>query len=308
MRKILAIVLGLILALTAGTAFAETLAAEDIDVAYICSSTNDYWTHLNQGLNEAAEAAGINLSTSLVAEGDVVAAVAACDAAIGQEVDGIIVCCGDPAAFIEVLDNAVAEGIMVITVDQDSPNSARQYYIGTSNYGAGQQMGEYFVSRVGDAQMKVAIFAGTITANNAVERMQGFKDVVSAYDNIEIVTYEQVNNDVQITMDKTYTVFNGYPEVNAIYGVFAYDPLGAAKACKELGRDDVFVLGFDDLADSIALMKEGWIQGLAVQQPYEIGRIAVETMVAALQGNGPEPGEIGTEIKIVTPETVNDSY
>ena len=53
---------------------------------------------------------------------------------------------------------------------------------------------------------------------------------------------------------------------------------------------DVIVLGFDDLADSIELMKEGWIEALAVQQPYEIGKTAVETMVAALQGNGPEEG------------------
>lgn len=96
--------------------------------------------------------------------------------------------------------------------------------------------------------------------------------------------------------------------MNAIYGVFAYDPLGAAMACKELGRDDVIVLGFDDLADSIELMKEGWIEALAVQQPYEIGKTAVETMVAALQGNGPEEGVIGTSIKIVTQDTVNEDY
>ena len=100
-------------------------------------------------------------------------------------------------------------------------------------------------------------------------------------------------------------MFNGYPDVTAIYGVFAYDPLGAAKACKELGRDDVLVLGFDDLEDSVQLLKEGWIKALAVQQPYEIGKTAVETMVAAVQGNGPELGEIGTDVKILTAENID---
>lgn len=309
MKKILALIVALTLVLSMGMAFAETLAPEDMDIAYICTSTNDYWTTLNQGLNDAAEAAGINVQTSLVEENDIAGAVAACDAAIGQGVDGIIICCGDPAAFIEVLNSAVEEGIMVVTVDQDAPDSNRQYFVGTSNYGAGQQMGEYFLSCVDeDEEIYVAVFAGTITANNAVERMEGFEDAVSVNENIHIVTYEQVNNDVQITLDKTYAVFNAYPEVNAIYGVFAYDPLGAAMACKELGRDDVIVLGFDDLADSIELMKEGWIEALAVQQPYEIGKTAVETMVAALQGNGPEEGVIGTSIKIVTQDTVNEDY
>ena len=45
-----------------------------------------------------------------------------------------------------------------------------------------------------------------------------------------------------------------------------------------------------------------------MQQPYEIGKTAVETMVAALQGNGPEEGVIGTSIKIVTQDTVNEDY
>lgn len=286
----------------------ETKDLKDMHFAYISSSTNDYWTQLQNGVQDAAEAAGIDLTYTIGAQGDVAAAVANIDAAIGAGVDGIICTCVDPAACIDVVNKAVAQGIMVVFVDQDSPDSDRQYYVGTSNYESGVMMGEYFLDRVGDKEMKVAIYAGDISANNAVERIQGFKDTVKDHDNIEIVTYEQVNNDVQITMDKTYALFNGYPDVNAIYGVLAYDPLGAAKACKELGKDDVFVFGFDDFPDSIELMKEGWIQGLAVQQPYEIGRIAVETVIAAAQGNGPEFGSINTSIDIVTPENVNDNY
>lgn len=304
---VLALALTLVTAMLGG-AMAEGKELKDMTFAYVASSTNDYWTQLNNGVADAAAAAGLNMTTTITAQGDIPAAVAAVDAVIGQGVDGIICCASDPDAFIATLNAAVEQGIVVICVDQDAPRSNRQYFVGTSNYDSGVLMGEYFLERVGDAKEKVAIFAGTITASNAVERMNGFKDAVAGHDNVEITTYEQVNNDVQITMDKTYALFNGYPDVNAIYGVFAYDPLGAAKACKELGRDDVFVLGFDDLADSIELMKEGWIKGLAVQQPYLIGTTAVETMVAAVQGNGPELGAIGTDIKIVTPETVNEEY
>lgn len=283
-------------------------ALEDMTFAYVASSTNDYWTRLQEGLDTAADEYGLNITTTITAEGDIAAAVAAVDAAIGQNVDGIICCAGDPDAFIDTLNTAVEKGIMVVVVDQDSPESNRQYFVGTSNYDAGRAMGEYFLSQVGDTEQKVAMFAGTITASNAVERMEGFEDVVTESGNVEIITTEQVNNDVQITMDKTYALFNGYPDVTAIYGVFAYDPLGAAKACKELGRDDVFVLGFDDLPDSIELLREGWIKAIAVQQPYEIGYTAVETMVAAVQGNGPEYGQIGTDVKIITPENVDEDY
>ena len=77
MKKILALIVALTLVLSMGMAFAETLAPEDMDIAYICTSTNDYWTTLNQGLNDAAEAAGINVQTSLVEENDIAGAVAA---------------------------------------------------------------------------------------------------------------------------------------------------------------------------------------------------------------------------------------
>ena len=274
----------------------QTKALSDMTFAYVASSTNDYWTRLQDGVRDAAAEAGITVMESITQEGDIPAGVAAVDAAIASGVDGIITMCGDPAAYIETINRAVENGIIVVTVDQDSSESKRQYFVGTSNYGAGKQMGEYFLSQVGDTEQKIAFYAGTITASNAVERMEG---------NIEIVTREEVKNDVQITMDKTYALFNGYPDVTAIYGVFAYDPLGAAKACKELGRDDVLVLGFDDLEDSVQLLKEGWIKALAVQQPYEIGKTAVETMVAAVQGNGPELGEIGTDVKILTAENID---
>lgn len=301
--------------MAAGMAFGMgvcTNAAEkdikDMHFAYISSSTNDYWTQLQNGVVDAADKAEIDMTYTIGQQGDVAAAVANIDAAIGAGADGIVCTCVDPAAVIDTVNKAVEQGIIVVFVDQDSPDSNRQYYVGTSNYDSGVMMGEYFVDRVGDEEMKVAIFAGDISAINAVERIQGFKDAVADHENIEIVTYEQVNNDVQITMDKTYALFNGYPEVNAIYGVLAYDPLGAAKACKELGKDEVFVFGFDDLEESVELLKEGWMQGLAVQQPYEIGRIAVETMLEAVQGNGPEFGEINTSIEIVTPENVNEKY
>lgn len=309
MKKILAVFLALVMliAVSAGCA-EEKKDLKDMRFAYVSSSTNDYWTQLQNGVKDAAEAAEIDITYTIGQQGDVAAAVANIEAAAAAGVDGIICTCVDPAACIDVVNKAVEQGIMVVFVDQDTPDSNRQYYIGTSNYESGVMMGKYFLEKVGDKEMKVAVFAGDISALNAAERIQGFEDTVKDHSNIEIVTHEQVNNDVQITMDKTYALFNGYPDVNAIYGVLAYDPLGAAKACKELGRDDVFVFGFDDFPDSIELMKEGWIQGLAVQQPYQIGKLAVETMLAAVQGNGPEYGSINTSIEIVTPENVNDKY
>ena len=44
--------------------------------------------------------------------------------------------------------------------------------------------------------------------------------------------------------------------------------------------------------------------------PLALGtsHMPTESLVAALQGNGPEEGVIGTSIKIVTKDTVNEEY
>lgn len=287
---------------------AESKPLSEMTFAYCASSTNDYWTVLQSGVIEASKEQGINITTALAAEGDVAAGVQLVENAISAGVDGIITAASDPNAFIDVINRAVEAGIIVVTVDQDAPTSNRQYFVGTSNYEAGVIAGQKMIEVTG-GKANIAIFAGTITASNAVDRIKGFTDAIKDSPDMVVITHEEVKNDVQITMQKTEAVFNGYPEVNAIYGVFAYDPLGAAKTVKEMGRTgEVTVIGFDDLEESVQLLKEGVISALLVQQPYEIGRLAVETCVQAAQGNGPAPGNIDADILVVDASNVNELY
>ena len=76
----------------------QTKALSDMTFAYVASSTNDYWTRLQDGVRDAAAEAGITVMESITQEGDIPAGVAAVDAAIASGVDGIITMCGDPAA------------------------------------------------------------------------------------------------------------------------------------------------------------------------------------------------------------------
>ena len=80
------------------TAEPQTKALSDMTFAYVASSTNDYWTRLQEGVRDAAAEAGITVMESITQEGDIPAGVAAVDAAIASGVDGIITMCGDPAA------------------------------------------------------------------------------------------------------------------------------------------------------------------------------------------------------------------
>jgi ribose transport system substrate-binding protein len=276
--------------------------------AYCSGSTNDYWTVLQKGVKDAQAKYGIDMTFTTGPEGDTAALVGIVENAIAAGVDGIITAASDPDGFIEVLNRAADQGITVVTVDQDSPKSKRQYFVGTSNFQAGFDAGKKMIELTG-GQARIVVFAGTITASNAVDRMAGFREAIKDEPGMEILTYEEVKNDVLITMQKTEAVLRAYPNLTAIYGVFAYDPLGAAKAIDEAGLGNkVTIVGFDDLEESIELLKKGVINALIVQQPYEIGFSAVETCVKAVNGEGPAPGEIGARVLIIDKDNVNDLY
>ena len=73
----------------------------------------------------------------------------------------------------------VADKMPLITHDSDAPKSARKVYLGTNNYEAGRELGQFIRQRMPDGG-KIMIFVGSIDALNASERLRGLKEALSA--------------------------------------------------------------------------------------------------------------------------------
>ena len=70
-------------------------------------------------------------------------------------------------------------------------------------------------------------------------------------------------------------------------------------------QDQVYQVAFDATADEIQYLEDGVIDALIVQQPYEMGRLAVEYINKAL--NGEEvPAETATDVVVVTKDNMDD--
>src|SRR5699024_174662 len=90
-------------------------------------------------------------------------------------VDGILTKGMKGEAFRQLVKKAADRNIPVATVDTDNENSGRAFYIGTDNYQAGYLAGETLIEQTTKKQ-KVAVVSGNATAQNQVERLNGFKD------------------------------------------------------------------------------------------------------------------------------------
>src|SRR5690606_1526765 len=98
--------------------------------------------------------------------------------------DAIMISSADPKNSIDAF-NRVAAQVPLFTTDSDAPQSDRIAYLGSSNTLAGVQAGEQMVKALPDGG-KCMGFVGFLGADNAVERIAGFKQALEG-SNVELV-------------------------------------------------------------------------------------------------------------------------
>src|SRR5689334_1863568 len=68
--------------------------------------------------------------------------------AIAKNPAGILVSVTDPNVLKDPIDAAIAQKILVVTIDSDAPASKRLTFIGTNNYQAGMNGGRVLAERL----------------------------------------------------------------------------------------------------------------------------------------------------------------
>ncbi len=275
MRKalVLCVSLALLLAMAASGA-----AAEQVKFAVLGKSVHPYWSEVELGVKAGAKAYGVDATFFVPAREDIARQVAAMEGFIAQGVKGISFAASDPDALKAVAKRALQEGIPIITLDTDCPDSGRYIYIGTDNYSAGKQAGEQMAKVLG-GRGNVAVLTGSLTARNSLERIEGFKDAISKYPGIKVVTVQSDNEDAQKSLALAESVLQTYPDLAGIFGVYAYNGPSAASAVKSAGKaGKVHVVCFDTTADIIKWIKDGVIDATIGQRPYMMGYLSVAVL------------------------------
>ena len=132
-----------------------------------------------------------------------------------------------------MINKAVNQGIPVITIDTDAPESLRTTYIGTDNL-AGQIAGKTLVEGT-KGQATVGIITGSFTNAHHQLRVEGFKNVVADIEEVEIVEIEE-SNITQVIAEKTYEMLKNHPEIDALYGTSALDGIGMVDATRGITK------------------------------------------------------------------------
>lgn len=267
--------------LVAGAAVAQ----EKKQLAFVVNASSDFWKLAEAGVKKAqAELPDYELQFRYPAQGTAALQNALMDDLVAAGTDAIMISSADPKNSIDAF-NKIAAQVPLFTTDSDAPQSDRIAYLGSSNTAAGVQAGEEMVKAMAGKEGKCMGFVGFLGADNAIERIQGFKQAIEGK-GIELVDVR--GDDVDFTRARTNVddVLVANPEINCMVGFYSYNPPKIYEALQAAGKlGQITVVAFDEDPVTLGAVKEGSFASTVVQQPFEWGYQGMKLMAKYLEGD-----------------------
>ncbi|MCW2579792.1 MAG: Monosaccharide transporter substrate-binding protein family [Blastococcus sp.] len=232
------------------------------------SAGDAFWDVVQNGAEAAGEDLGI--SVDYQSDGDPQRQAQLIDAAVNQDVDGIVVSMANPDAIQDSVEAAVAAGIPVVTINSGGDRSAEFGAIGhvgqderIAGQGAGGQLKENGATGI----LCVVHEAGNIGLD---ERCSGAAQGFGG----DFTVIQVDINDLQGAQSTITSQLQASPNLDAVLTLNSAVAAVAVAAAGDAGSD-AQVATFDLNADVIAGIQEGDITFAVDQQQYEQGYLPV---------------------------------
>lgn len=257
-------------------------------IAVICKgSQHEFWKTVEQGAMDAGEELNARITFEAPEdESQIDVQIEMVEKAIENHADAIVLAPLDTEKLNEVIDRATEEGIPVLTFDSDVTTKSRVATIGTDNLSAGAIAARNAAEMMG-GKGQVAVISFVEGAQTATERNNGFiNEINSRYKGkIEIVGVTYCNGDPEIAHQQALDFMAKYPGLKCIYGANEGCAVGAAAAVEKKGKGQtISVIGFDSSDAEVAYLETGIIDGMMVQNPYNMGYLGVRNINKVLDG------------------------
>lgn len=254
----------------------------DTQEAYFLVTTNKsipYWQSAAAGLTDAATKLGVKFELTATDAYDPNGEKAEFQKLLDRPVKpaGILVSPADPEGMTPLIDEAVAQGIPVITIDTDAPASKRLMFIGTNNYEAGRMGGEVVAKALkGKGNVVMFTMPGQV---NLQERLNGYEQVFRANPGIKIVEVVDMKGDARITFDRTKEILDsGKPAVDAFVCLEAQSCPEVADVVSRHTAKDKLIVAMDTDPRTLDWIRKGVIAATIAQKPYTMAYFGTQVL------------------------------
>ena len=237
-----------------------------------------YWKAVQEGFHQAAQEYGVK---GVVIGPETYDAKAENDAfsdAVARHPAGILVSVAAESNLHSNIASAIDQGIPVITVDSDAPNSDRLYFIGTNNVGVGHLGGQRLVQRLhGKGNV---VFYSIPGQPNQDERMKGYEEVFASNPGIRVAGVVSTGGESGNAFDQTeeYVHRTGADKIDAFICLESEAGKAVAEVLKRNKMTDRELIAMDVDPDTLNLIADGTIDAAVSQRPFTMGYVGLKAL------------------------------
>jgi ribose transport system substrate-binding protein len=272
------------------------------------SLANEFFQNMLVGAEAHAEKRGDYelRAVGMQNETDFESQINAVETFITQGVDAIVIAPADSKAMVRPIMRAIKAGIVVVNFDVslDADAKAAQglelAFVGPDNRGGAKMAGDALGQHLGEGA-KVVIIEGNPGADNATERRIGFENSVAEY-KLDLLDSRTAHWETEEANQVFATMLTAHPDLQGVMAANDSMAIGVVKALENAGRDDIVVVGFDNIPAVGPMIADGRMLATVDQFGQLMAADAIDLALEVLAGGPPLEGWVKTDIKLVTSE------
>jgi ribose transport system substrate-binding protein len=283
----------------------EPASTERLQIAMIPKGTSHvFWKSVEAGAKRAADEFNIDLTwKGPLKEDDRAEQIKVIEDFVAKGVDGIGIAPLDDQALVGPVKEAQSKGIPVIIFDSAIKHDDIVSFVATDNHAAGMKGGEKLAEVMG-GKGKVILLRYLPASASTREREDGFL-MAAKEAGLEVISDNQyAGATTESAQQKADDLINKFKKGDGVEfaGVFCPNEsstFGMLRALENAGlAGKVKFVGFDSSDPLIEGVKAGKIDGLVVQNPEQMGYLAVKNLYDHIKGKTVEKRiDTGCEIK-----------
>lgn len=278
--------------------------ARDLNIVFIPKSRDqDFWVFMRQGVDRALrEEGGIRLTWRGPAyNDDIDSQIQILQLYSRPGVDAIIIAATDRVRLAEPARQAVAQGVKLVLVDSGLEGNAATNFVATDNYAAGRLAAERMAVLL-NRQGSVALVRSVAGSASTDERANGFLDYLRKHAPlITVVSDEYAGGSRGKATRNAAALLARLPNVDALFAVNETTGDGVLRALRQAGlAGQKKVIAFDSSGFLLDGLRKDQIHGLVVQDPRQMGYLAMKAAAAAARDKPIRKPLILTDAVMVT--------
>lgn len=298
-------------------AHVESQAERARTIAVIPKGTSHaFWKSVEDGARQAGEEFGVTiLWDGPQRETEIDRQRAILENMLNQDADAVAIAPLDEQGMARPIQNVIRRGVPVVIFDSNVNAEGYVSFVATDNEVGGGlgglRMNAILKERGVDAA-DIMVLRYAEGSGSTLRREKGFVDRVSDAGH-NIVAQQFTDGTPEGALSVASNMLSGLVEDGklTVQGIFASNEstsMGLLRALDRLARTGVdlsetVVVGFDSSPDLVAALESGVFDALVVQNPKRMGYLAVQTLVAHLDGESVETS-IDTGAELVVKESL----